>query len=262
MTDLPHNFGDEHARYRKAAGLTQEQAADRMGFSVKTVQGYEQGLRTPTIEYAESADEAFALDGTLVNLAKLCRAKASPFGSFLEHERRASKIRTYATLVIPGLLQTEAYARAVMLATAPDEDLDEGLRLRLERQEVLTRPEPPRLHVIIDESVLYRAIGGDAVHADQLSKLISTPPNIVIQVLPLLVGAHAGLEGGFSLLDVEDEGPVVNVSSWGFSAIMDSPTDTKRAVNTFEMVCAAAMSPETSADMIRNVMEYYTDDQV
>lgn len=259
MTDLRRNFGDEHARYRKIAGLTQEQAGDRMGFAVKTVQGYEQGLRTPTLAYAERADEAFGLTGTLVNLAKLCRADDSPFGSFLEHERRATQIRTYAPLLMPGLLQTAEYARAVMRAAAPDEDLDEGVRLRLERQEVFGRHRPPRLHAIVDESSLWRPVGGAAVHRAQLARMVGTPPNIVVQVLPLMAGEHPGVDGGFSIMDVED-GSVVTVDFWGHSAIMDSPVQTKRAVVTFEMLCAVALPPATSADMIRDVMEYYSDD--
>lgn len=258
MTDLRRNFGDEHARYRKAAGLTQEQAANRMGFAIRTVQGYEQALRTPTAVYAAAADDAFGLNGTLANLAKLCRDDSSPFGSFLEHERRASKVRTYASLVVPGLLQTTDYARAVMKATAPDEDLDEGVKVRLERQEVLNRPQPPRLHAIIDESVLYRPIGGHATHAQQLARLLDTAPNIIVQVMPLMSGEHAGLEGDFTLLDIENDAPVVNVSSWGFSAIMDSPNDTKRAVSTFEVVAATAMSQAVTADLISEAMEYYS----
>jgi len=260
MIDLRRNFGDQHGRYRRAAGMTQQAAAPRLNVSVKTLQALEQGIRTPRIDYAERADTLFGSDGALANLAKLCRAdQSSPFGSFLEHERRATQIRTYAPLLVPGLLQTPEYARAVMQATAPDEDLDEGVRLRLERQEVLARRDPPRLHVIIDEAILWRPIGSAAVHVDQLSRLVDTPSNIIVQVLPFLMGEHPGLDGSFSILDVED-GAVVNVSSWGFSAIMDSPADTKRAVVTFEMLCAAALPPATSADMIRDVMEYYRDD--
>lgn len=260
--DLRKVFGREHARHRRAAGLTQEQLAQLMGYVVKTIQHAEQGLRTPTLEYAERVDAALGLDGVMRTLAELCRADPSPFGSFLEHERRATQIRSYVMYAVHGLLQTPDYAREVMLATALDEDLDEGMKVRLERQEVLSRPNPPRLHIVLDESILWRPVGGSEVHAEQLSKLLDLPPNIVIQVLPLLAGEHAGMNGELTILDLEDEGPaVVNVSSWGFSAIMDAPGDVKRAVQTFEMLTATAMSPATSADMIRYAMEYYRDDE-
>lgn len=263
--DLRKNFGARHAYYRRAAGLTQQQAADALAVAVKTIQAYEQGQRTPPIDYAVRADKLFGLDEVLANLARLCRDDASPFGSFLGHERRASQVRNYSTLAIHGLLQTPEYARAVIEATSQidREDPEDGVRLRLERQEVLSRPEPPRLHVILDESVLYRPFGGDAVHAAQLARLLDLPTYIVIQVLPMQAERHACPDGGLTILDFGDGEPsVVNVSSYGFSAIMDAPTDTKRAVITFEMLAAAAMSPENSAAMIRDVMEYYSDGDV
>ena len=261
--DLVRNFGDEQARHRRAAGLTQEQLAKRMGYVVRTIQHAEQGIRTPTLEYGEKADTALGLNGVMLNLAKQCRADPSPFGSFLAHERRAPQIRNYSPNVVHGLLQTKDYARAVMRATAPDSDLNEGVALRLERQEVLSRSNPPRLHVVIDESVLWRPIGGDAVQAAQLARLLDTPPNIIIQVLPLMAGEHAGNDGGLTILDFDDGEPsVVNVSSWGLSAIKDSVAEVKRAVAAFEMLTAEAMSPANSAAMITDLMEYFADDDV
>lgn len=265
MTDLRRNFGRQHAKHRRAAGLTQEAMAMRMGFALKTVQMYEQGARTPPLAYAKGADEVLGLDDVLLNLAELCRADDSPFGSFLELERRADQIRAYSMLTVDGLLQTAEYARAVMEVTSQidGEDVDEGVRLRLERQEILSRTHPPRLHVILDESVLYRPFGGHRVHAEQLARLLDLPKNIVVQVLPLEMKRHASPDGGLKILDFSDGEPsVFNVQSYGVSAIMDDPAAVKRAVATFEMLAAAAMSPENSAAMIRDVMEYYSDDDV
>lgn len=265
MTDLRKNFGRQHAKHRRASGLTQEAMATRMGFAVKTLQMYEQGGRTPPLAYAKSADWALGLDDVLLNLAELCRADDSPFGSFLEHERRADQIRSYSALTVHGLLQTAEYARAVVEATSQidGEDVDEGVRLRLERQEILAHTRPPRLHVILDESALYRPFGGHRVHAAQLARLLDLPDNVVLQVLPLERKRHASPDGGLTVLDFSDGEPsVVNVHSYGFNAIMDDPAAVKRAVATFEMLAAAALSPENSAAMIRDVMEYYSDDDV
>lgn len=259
MTDLRKNFGRQHAKHRRAAGLTQEEMADRMGFAVKTLQMYEQGGRTPTLAYAKKADEVLGLGGVLANLAELCRADGSPFGSFLEHEARASVIRTYSPQVVHGLLQTPDYALAVMRAADPTMDLDEGLRVRMERQEALSRSEPVRLHVILDEAVLWREIGGPGVLLEQLQKLTELPSSVVIQVLPFEEGEHAGVDGGLTLLEFPDgDDPVVNISSWGFSAIMDDPDEVKRARESLDMLMSVALSPETSAAMIRDQMEYLT----
>lgn len=117
--------------------------------------------------------------------------------------------------------------------------------------------------MVLDESVLWRPVGGNAVQAAQLARLLDLPENIVIQVLPLLTGAHAGNDGGLTILDFDDGEPsVVNVSSYGLSAIMDSPAEVKRAVAAFEMLTAEAMSPANSAAMIEDIKEYFTDDDV
>lgn len=264
--DVRKNFGARHAHHRRAAGYSQSQAAQHLPCSLKTLQAYEQGQRTAPVDYAEQADTLFGLDGVLKNLAELCQNDAaSPFGSFLGHERRATQIRNYSPLVIHGLLQTPEYARSVIEATSQidGEDVEEGVRLRLERQEALSRSDPPRLHVILDESVLYRPLGGHAVHAAQLARLLNLPANIIVQVLPVQARRHASPDGGLTVLDFGDSEPsVVNVYSYGFGAIMDAPDDVKRAVATFEMLAATAMSPENSAAMIHDVMEYYSDDEV
>lgn len=255
--DLRKNFGAEQARHRRNAGLTQEQLAKLMGYVVKTIQHAEQGLRTPTLEYAQKADDALGLDGVLANLASLCRDDGSPFGSFLAHEARATVIRTYVPQVIPGLLQTSEYADAVIRAADPTDDPEESLRVRIGRQRALAREDPPRYHVVLSEAALWQEIGGPEVFFDQLRRLTELPHNVVVQVLPFTRGAHSGVDGAITLMEFAGEAPVVTMEGWRLSAIMDDTATVKRAREALDMLMAAALDPETSAAMIEAQMEYY-----
>lgn len=255
--DLRKNFGHEQARHRRAAGLTQEQLARRMGYVVKTIQHAEQGLRTPTLEYAGKADEALGLDGVLRNLADVCHADGSPFGSILAHEARATSIRTFVPQVVPGLLQTEEYADAVIRAGDPTVDHEQSLKVRLKRQELLTRENAPRYHVILGETALWQEVGGPDVLFAQLKRLTDLPRSVVLQVLPFREGAHAGVDGGVTLMEFAAEDPVVSVEGWALSAMLDDPERVTRAREALDMLMAVALSPDTSAAMIEAQMEYF-----
>lgn len=255
--DLRKNFGHEMARHRRAAGLTQEQLAKRMCYVVKTIQHAEQGLRTPTLDFADKADAALGLNGVLHNLAALCHADDSPFGSFLAHEARATVIRTYVPQIVPGLLQTEAYALAIMKAADPTMDLDEGIKVRMKRQETLTGENAPRYHVILSEAALWQEVGGPDVLYEQLKRLTELPRNVILQILPFSQGAHAGVDGAITLMEFADEDPVVTMESWRLSAIMDDMATVKRAREALDMLMSVALDSETSAAMIQAQMEYY-----
>jgi transcriptional regulator with XRE-family HTH domain len=127
------------------------------------------------------------------------------FQSYLDLERAAELIRAYEIQFVPGLLQTEAYARAVIslgYGEHASEEIERRVRLRIARKELLRRPDAPRLWVVLDEAVLRRAIGGQAVLREQIESLIEAArlPNVQIQVLPFSAGGHAGAGGAFSIL--------------------------------------------------------------
>src|SRR6266508_3972320 len=131
------------------------------------------------------------------------------FQSYIGLEGAASLIRTYEVQFVPGLLQTEGYARAVTLlghATAPDEEIERRVSLRVERQQLLTRPGPPRLWAVMDEAALRRPIGGSEVMREQLSALIEATalPSVTLQVIPFSAGGHAGAGGAFTILRFGD----------------------------------------------------------
>jgi transcriptional regulator with XRE-family HTH domain len=127
------------------------------------------------------------------------------FQSYLDLERAAELIRAYEIQFVPGLLQTEAYARAVIslgYLQGDPEEIERRVRLRMARTELLRQPDAPRMWAVLDEAVLRRAIGGQAVLREQIESLIEAArmPNVQIQVLPFATGGHAGAGGAFSIL--------------------------------------------------------------
>ena len=131
------------------------------------------------------------------------------FESYVGLEETAALIRTYEGHLVPGLLQTEDYARAVMLAGLPsesDEEVERWLRLRMDRQELLTRSDPPRLWAVVDEAALRRPVGGAKVMLAQLDRLVTATklPNVTLQVVPFRAGAHAALGQPFVILRFAD----------------------------------------------------------
>ena len=128
------------------------------------------------------------------------------FQRYLGLEATATLIRTYEVQFVPGLLQTEEYARAVVRlghGTAQEDEVARRVRLRLERQQVLTRPDPPKLWAVVDEAALRRPVGGPHVMRDQLEALIgivTKVPNVKLQVVPLAAGGHAAAGGSFTIL--------------------------------------------------------------
>ena len=204
---------------RPAHVHTQRQVADALDWSPSKVARIESGavslsvtdLRALLAYYGVSDGEVTA---RLVDLARRSRRARSPFAGFtdvfspvalryFDFEHSASWIGEVALLVVPGLLQTADYARAVLSVHDLDgERADRFVASRQIRQQVLDRADPPALSFVIDESVLLRAVGGPAVMRAQLQRLrdVAERPNVTVRVLPLALGEHLGLRGAFVLL--------------------------------------------------------------
>ena len=199
--------------------VTQKQIADALDWSPSKVTRIENGsvslsvtdLRALLAYYGVTGPEV--VDG-LVDLARRSRRARSPFAAFgdvfspdalrfFDYEHSATWIGSIELLVVPGLLQTEHYARTVMgVHGVGAERAERFVSSRRVRQEVLDRPDPPTLSFILDESVLLRAIGGRAVMRAQLEHLLEAAarPNVEIRIIPLALGEHVGLRGPFVLL--------------------------------------------------------------
>src|SRR5271170_5145399 len=197
-------FADELRAQRELAGLGREELAGRLNYSASLISMIESGHRSPSRDFAGRCDEAFGTPGTFARLEK--RLRDVPFSSgfrpFQPYESEAVALRMFEHVLIPGLLQTEDYARAV-LSTHPNTSQDvveERVAARMARQEILTRegPPPPVLWVLLDENVLLREVGNAEIMRDQLAHLAGAArrPNVTVQVIPC-AGAHPGLLGAF-----------------------------------------------------------------
>ena len=178
----------------------------RLGYSGAQVGKVETGERAPAQDFAEACDQAFpdagGLFGRIYQLARRWDGGyPSWFAEWIDSERRATSLRWWEPLLIPGLLQTADYARAILAADpeTTEDQLGELVAARLERQAILDKPVPPTLWVLLDEAVLHRLIGSRKIMYDQLLELAdaSCRSNITVQIVPAEVGAHAGLLGAF-----------------------------------------------------------------
>jgi transcriptional regulator with XRE-family HTH domain len=251
-------FGCELRRYRSAAGLSQERLGEIVNYTGALVGIIETAKRTPTRDFAERCDAALNTEGALIRLWPLVNRGVFPswFRGFVELEATATSILSLSMQLVPGLLQTEGYARAVMLA-GRHSNIDELVDARLDRQRILSRPHPPLLWVVLDEAVLRRRVGSPTVMREQLKRLleVASSARIVVQVLPFNAGAHAGMDGPLTILSFDEGSDAVYVEGIGSGQLMTRSEDVDRCRLVYDLVRATALSPEASAGMIAAVME-------
>lgn len=171
-------------------------------------------------------------------------------------EAQATYISTYQCQLVYGLLQTEAYARAVMCVEQTDR-LDEMVAARMDRQRILKREHPPVLYVVLDESALYRQIGSRDVMRNQLGHLLGLfgQPWIQLQVLPFLVGEHAAMMGSFNLLRSDDDPDIHYSESYDSGHMTANPQVIRERSVGYARLQADALSPKESAALIARLME-------
>jgi DNA-binding transcriptional MerR regulator len=253
--------------------LTLEEAGARVGISKATLSRYEtkEGtVKWPAVdalcrEYSASDEERLAL----VELAKGAkiqgwwRSLADPIPEsmnlMLTLEDEVVREDHYASMYVPGLLQTRAYAEAVHRASevqCPEREVQHMVDIRMKRQELLDRDEPPHIWCVIDEAALRRKVGGREVMQHQLRHLHTTAqlPHITVQVLPFSTGAHAAAVGSFAVLrGPTPELDVVYVDLLGGGLFMEKPRELERYRLAFEYLSAQALDLESSADIIHRI---------
>lgn len=258
-------------RLRKAAGLSVGQAGALIGRSGPTISRMESGetetIRVPDVRtlcegYGASPDETARLI-TLAAENKGARSWWQEFGgaepwfeNLLALEGEASSLSWWQPALVPGLLQTEAYAREVTIGDA--QDIDRRVRLRLARQTILDRTDPPDLSVVLDEAVLNRAIGGAAVMRGQLEHLAESMdrPNVTVHLLPLSAGTHAALVGGPFLVmrfpDPSDPG-VAYLEGHAGATYVEEPKEIERFAGILDELRACSLPPEATRARIAAV---------
>ena len=183
------------------------------------------------------------------------------FRTYVDLESAATLIRTYEGQFVPGLLQTDDYMRAVVHGAHLEESGEEvgrRVRLRMARQILLTRQDPPRLWAVVDEAALRRPVGGREVMRGQLERLLEATklPNVTLQILPFAVGAHAAMGSAFSILrfaarEIPD---IVYLEHLTNAVYTDKRPEVERYLDVMELLCAESEPPATTEEFINRVL--------
>ncbi|NEW32978.1 helix-turn-helix domain-containing protein [Nocardia cyriacigeorgica] len=259
-------LGQQLRRYREAAGLTLKEAAAYLNRDSSTVSRFEAGLYPPRDNDVQELLTLYGVSSEPIrsSLRKLsmevwqkgwwegyAKDVDPSIVDYAWLEARAAEIKSFNPIVVPGLLQTPAYAEAVMRAVdpdVPDEQVDRWLEVRMLRQQTLGLPRPTQFTAILDESVLRRPVGGHRVMAEQLEHLaeVALRPNIHIRVLPERLGAHAAPDGSFKLFNMPEPYPNLACIETPAGVIYVEDDGIKRFVAAFDRLEQATLDREES----------------
>ncbi|MFC9682416.1 helix-turn-helix domain-containing protein [Streptomyces sp. NPDC056948] len=258
-------YGFELRRHREAAGLTLKQLGGILNYTGSLVGQIETARKVPTPEFSERADAALGTDGMFSRLVELVLRSRLPawFQQVAELEMRATEICSFQTHMVLGLLQTQGYAGAV-LGALDQTDLEDRTAVRLARQRVFEKAEPPVFWAVLSEAALHLEIGGSRVMREQLAHLLSfeSNPRINVQVLPFSAGAHAGLQGSFDVYRFSSDPTIVYTEGYGSGYPTANPDTVRECSLRYDHLRAAALSLNDSAELIRRVMEERYGDSV
>ncbi|MFF9042836.1 helix-turn-helix domain-containing protein [Streptomyces parvulus] len=251
-------YGFELRRHREAAGLTQRQLGDIVNYTGSLVGQIETARKLPTPEFSERVDAALGTGGLLSRLLALVMRSQQPawFQQVAELQARATEIYSFETHMVHGLLQTDAYARAV-LGALDRGNLDDRTAVRIARQNIFQKEEPPVFWAVLSEAALHQRMGGRRTMREQLARLLAfeTDPRINIQILPFSAGAHAGLQGSFDVYRFASDPPIVYTEGYGSGHPTANPDTVKDCSLRYDHLQASALSLRESAELIRGLME-------
>jgi transcriptional regulator with XRE-family HTH domain len=253
--------------------VTIDVVAERLGCSTSKVSRIETGHTSASPTDVSNILDIYGVDvsvkSELVQIAREARQKGwwHPYstvltGAYVGLETAARSIRAYEQQLVPGLLQSEEYAIALIRGARLDDntqELEQRVRVRMERQALLIQDDPIDLRVVLDEAVLSRPVGGDEVMRGQLIKLIETArlPNVTLQILPFAVGAHAAMDGTFVILEFEEEGDadVVFIDNATGGLFLEKSEELHKYISIFDTVRGAALTADASLELIEMLVE-------
>lgn len=255
-------FGAELKHARERAGLTQEELGAKVAYSRGQIGMVETGQRFMKAETVRQSDDILHTDGLLYRiwLAASRDRSAIRVADLVEAERRATAIRSYHPVYVPGLLQVEPYARALLEAGrfsgVSHDEIDERVSTRLYRQEILTLGLLKAYWVILDEAVLHRNIGGAKIMRQQLTHLLGCTRHkfINIQLMPFASFAFPA-SGPMTILDIDGEGPVVHLDGPVAVQTTSDPGILDECVQQFDVLRSQASSLPESVRMIESRLE-------
>jgi transcriptional regulator with XRE-family HTH domain len=249
-------IGRKLQRARIKAGFSsQESLAARLSIERTTVAKAESGERVPTPDILAAWCELASLDldlyTELCDLARVLNGGIPEwFKPWLGAELLATSLRIWQPLIIPGLFQTKRYAEAIIRAVDPD-NVEGLVETRLARAKILDRENPPDVVAVIHEHALRDMIGSAEIMAEQLAHLaeVSRRPNVVIQVLPLGIGAHAGLGGAFDIASAEGMNDLLRIEGVPMDITTETRSVVRRAAVAFDQIRAEALPRGQSRDL-------------
>jgi len=260
----------ELRRLRERTQWTLEEVAEQLAWSATKVSRIETCRVGIALKDVGALLDLYQVDPAkreeLIDLARDSRKKgwwqaysdlSSEYTTYIGLEAEAASMRSFASVVLPGLLQTEGYARAVirsaLLISSPGE-IERRVEVRMARQKLLVQEEPLRLWTVLDEAVIRRPIGGSDVMRSQLKQLLDVAdlPNVTVQVLPFAVGSHPGTNGAFEILEFPGlaDPDVVFMENFTGSLYIERETDVYRYSLVFDHLRAKALDPDNSRRLI------------
>ncbi|MEU7420660.1 helix-turn-helix domain-containing protein [Streptomyces antibioticus] len=254
-------FGRQLKLFRERAGMDRARFGSLTGYSASTIAAFEQARRIPPPRFIEQADEVLDASGVLsAGKEEVARAQYPAFfRDAAKLETEAVVLHVYATQAMPGLLQTEGYGRAVFAMWRPQLDeqvIEQRLVARLARQEIFDRRPAPHLSFVIEEAVLLRPLGGEAVWRGQLEQLllVEEKRNVEIQVMPLSRQEHAGLAGPFTLMEMRDGRRIAYAEVQGDSRVHTERQRVRELERTYGSLRAQAHTPAESRALIEKLL--------
>ncbi|MBW1600664.1 helix-turn-helix domain-containing protein [Streptomyces sp. JJ66] len=257
-------------RARLQAGLSLRGLAEKLGYPHTYLSRVESGEQLPSVTLAEAMDDFYGMDGLIRDLLALAVALAAETPKWghkvLEAEKRAARIQTFNSSVVPGLLQIESYTSALYTETMPGKDAENialQVAKRAHRRAVLDSAKPPLYWAIMDESALRRPVGGPAVIAEQIRhilQVIESKSGVQVQVLPFASGVHPLLGGSLSLLTLQDGASFAYVESFASGVSLETPADVVELATLMDVARSKALDSEESVTVFREYLKEYEND--
>ncbi|MEW2065708.1 helix-turn-helix transcriptional regulator [Streptomyces sp. NPDC007346] len=256
-------IGAQLRHFRRIAGLTQAVLAERVGVGEDTIASIEQGRRALQLDLAIQIDELLDTKGALrVAVEKVPRKERyqALVKDFVQYEQDAVSLISYESQLIPGLLQTEAYARFIFGCNYPpleEEEIEKRVADRLDRQKILGRRPRPILHFILEESILHTQLGDPEMMREQLLHLrrCMDLPFVTIQIMPRNTPRHAGLAGPLVLLETPDHDQLAYIEGQLRAELYDDPADVSALMQRYGMLRSQALTVEESARLLDALLD-------
>ncbi|WP_405111622.1 helix-turn-helix domain-containing protein [Micromonospora sp. NBC_01405] len=262
---------------RQASGLTREDAAEQTNINSATLYRIETAKARPQRRTLLTLLDKYGISdparrAALVELSKQATQLGwlqayeselpEEYTTYISFESEARSVRNYESLFVPGLLQTQGYTHAVVTASLPyasDDEIQQRIETRTQRQASITKDDPLKLWAIVDEAVLHREVGGAEVMVDQLRHLLDLTerPHITLQVLPYKVGAHPGMHGAFAVMDFPDaaDPELVYIENMAGALYLEKEADIRRYAEMFDQLRAAALNVADSRRLLGRLIE-------